>query len=92
VISNRLKEPITGRALISNGFYGLVIDRFNFCNELALTSITKNSCNGHLRSPLPEVHIGNGCCGGKHQGHPAALMGNGRQRTTVTDVGVCIGF
>jgi hypothetical protein len=28
-------------------------------------SVTKNSCNGLLRSPLPEVHIGNGHCGGQ---------------------------
>jgi hypothetical protein len=89
VISNGLKEPVTDRALIGNGFYKPVTDRFNFCNSLALTSATMNSCNGRLRSPLPEVHIGNGRSGGKPRGRPAALLGNRRQTTTVTDVGAC---
>jgi hypothetical protein len=80
VTSNGLKEPVTDRALISNGFYEPITDRFNFCNGLALMFVTKNS-----RSPLPEVHIGNGHCEGKPQGRPATLM----QTTTVTDVGVC---
>ena len=91
MISNGLKHLITDRALISNGLYELVTDRFNLCNGLDLTSVTKNSCNGRLRRPLPEVHIGNGCSGGKPRGRPAALMGNGRQTTTVTDVGACNG-
>jgi hypothetical protein len=56
------------------------------CNGLYLTSVTKNSFNGRLRSPLPEVHIGNGRCGGQPRGHPGALIGNERQTTTVTDV------
>jgi hypothetical protein len=60
VISNGLKQPVIDRALISNELYELVTDRFNLCNGLYLTSITNNSCNGHLRRPLPEVHIGNG--------------------------------
>jgi hypothetical protein len=60
VISNGLKEPVTDRALIGNGFYKPFTDRFNFCNRLAFTSVTMNSCNIRLRSPLPEVHIGNG--------------------------------
>jgi hypothetical protein len=60
VISNGLKQPVTNRALISNELYELVTDRFNLCNGLYLTSVTKNSCNRHLRRPLPEVHIGNG--------------------------------
>jgi hypothetical protein len=59
VISNGLKQPVTDRTLISNRLYELVTDRFNLCNELYLTSVTKNSCNGRLRRPLPEVHIGN---------------------------------
>jgi hypothetical protein len=64
MIRNGLKQPVTDRALIGNGLYKLVTDRFNFCNRLYLTSVTQNSCNGRLRSPLPEVHIGNGRCGG----------------------------
>jgi hypothetical protein len=60
VISNGHKEPVTDRALISNGFYEPATDRFNLCNALILTSVTKNSLNVHLRSPLPEDHIGNG--------------------------------
>jgi hypothetical protein len=63
----------------------------HFCNKLDLTSVTTNSCNGRLRSLLPEVHIGNEHSGGKPRGRPAALMGNGRQTTTVTDVGACNG-
>jgi hypothetical protein len=91
VISNRLKQPVTNRALISNGLYKPVTDRFNFCNQIYLTSIRTNSCDGHLRSLLPEVNIGNGHCGGQQRGHPGALMGNGCQTTTVTDVGACNG-
>jgi hypothetical protein len=63
VISNGLKQPMTDRALISSKLYELVTDRFNLCNGFDLTSVTKNSCNGHLRRPLLEVHIGNGRCG-----------------------------
>jgi hypothetical protein len=77
VISNGLKQPVT--------------DGFNFYNGLNLTSVTTNSCNGRLRSPLPEVHISNGRSGGNPRGRPAALMGNGRQTTTITDVGACNG-
>jgi hypothetical protein len=88
VISNELKQPVTDRALIGNGLYELVTDRFNFYNGLNLKSVTTNSCNGRLRGPLPEVHIGNGRSGGKPRGRPAALMGNRRQKTTVKDVGV----
>jgi hypothetical protein len=91
VISNRLKQPVNDKAFISNKLYEPVTDRFNLCNRLDLTSVTKNSCNGHLRRPLPEVHIGNGRCGGQPRGLPAALMGNGCQTTTVTDVGACNG-
>jgi hypothetical protein len=91
VISNELKPPVTDRVLFGNGLYEPVTDRFNFCNGLDLTSVTTNSCNGCLRSPLPEVHIGNGRSGGKPRGQPAALMGNRRQTTTVTDVGACNG-
>jgi hypothetical protein len=91
VISNRLKQPVTDKAFISNRLYEPVTDRFNLCNGLDLTSVTKNSCNGHLRRPLPEVHIGNGCCGGQPRGQPATLMGNGHQTTTVTVVGACNG-
>jgi hypothetical protein len=54
-------------------------------------SVTKNSCNGCLRRPLQEVHIGNERCGGQPLGRPAALICNGRQVTTVTDVGACNG-
>jgi hypothetical protein len=63
----------------------------HFCNRLDLTSVTTNSCNGRSRSLLPEVHIGNERNGGKPRGRPAALMGNGRQTTTVTDVCACNG-
>jgi hypothetical protein len=77
VISNKLKEPVT--------------NRFNFHNGRVLTSVTKNSCNECLRSPLPEVFIGNGCCGGEVGVEPATLMGNGRQTIIVTDVGPCNG-
>jgi hypothetical protein len=61
------------------------------CNGLYLTSVTKDSFNGHLRRPLPEVHIGNGSCGGQPRGRPGTLICNGRQVTTVTDVGACNG-
>jgi hypothetical protein len=90
-ISNRLKQPITGRALIGNKLYKPITDRFNICNELYLTSVTKNLCNGRLRIILPEVHIGNGRCGGQPWGLPSALIGNRRQTTSVTDVGGCNG-
>jgi hypothetical protein len=40
-----------------------------------------------LISPLPEVIIGNGRCGGEVEVKLAALMGNGRQMATVTNVG-----
>jgi hypothetical protein len=79
------------RALIGNGLYKPVTDRFNICNGFYLTSVTKNLCNGRLRSLLPEVHIGNGRCGGQPRGLPGALIGNRRQTTTVTDVGGCNG-
>jgi hypothetical protein len=90
-ISNGLKQPVTDRALISTGLYYFITDRFDLCNGLYLTSVTKNSCNGRLRSPLPEVNIGNGRCGGQPRGRPGALIGNGRQTTTVTDIGGCNG-
>jgi hypothetical protein len=60
MISNGLKQPVTDRALIGNGLYKPVTNRFNICNRLYLTSVTKNLCNGRLRSLLPEVHIGTG--------------------------------
>jgi hypothetical protein len=91
VISNGLKHPVTDRALISNGLSELVTDRFNLCNGLYLTSVVKNSCNGCLKRPSPEVHIGNGRCGGQPRGRTATLICNGRQVTTVTDVGSCNG-
>jgi hypothetical protein len=91
VISNRLKQLVTDRALISNELYELVTDMFNLCNGLYLTSVTKNLCNGCLRRPLPEAHIGNRRCGGQSRGRPAALIYNGRQVTTVTNVGACNG-
>jgi hypothetical protein len=74
VISNGLKQPVTDRALIGNRLYKLIADRFDICN-------------GCLRSPLPEVHIGNGRCRGQLGGRPGVPIGNGRQTTTVTDVG-----
>jgi hypothetical protein len=83
LISNELKQPVTDRVLISNGLYELVTDRFNLCSGLYLTSVTKNSCNRRLRRPLPEVHIGNGRCGGQPRSWPAALICNGHQVTTV---------
>jgi hypothetical protein len=90
-INNRLKQPVTDRALNGNGLYKLVTNRFDICNGLYLTSATKNLCNGRLRSPLPEVHFGNGRCGGQPRGHPGALIGNGRETTAVIDVGGCNG-
>jgi hypothetical protein len=33
-ISNRLKQPVTDRALIGNGLYKPVTDRLNICNGL----------------------------------------------------------
>jgi hypothetical protein len=87
VISNGLKQLVIDRALISNGLYELVTNRFDLCNRLDLTSVTKNSCNGRLKRPLPEVHIGNVRCGGQPWGQHAALICNGRQITTVIDVG-----
>jgi hypothetical protein len=77
--------------LIGNGLYEPVTDRFNLCNRLDLMFVTKNSCNVCLRSLLPEVHIGNGRCGGQPQGRPTALMSNGHQTTTVRDVGASNG-
>jgi hypothetical protein len=91
VINNGLKQPVTDRALISNGLYELITDRFNLCNGLYLTSVTKSSCNERLRRSLPEVHIGNGNCGGQPQGQPTALIYNRRQITTITDGGACNG-
>jgi hypothetical protein len=76
-------------ALIGNRHYNPLTVKFNFCNGLDLSSVTTNSCNWRLRSPLPQVHIGNGRSGGQPRDRPAALMGNGRQTTTVTDVGAC---
>jgi hypothetical protein len=89
VISNGLKHLVTDRALINNGLYELVTDRFNLCNGLYLTSVTENSSNGRLRKPFSEVHIGSGRYGGKPRGRPTALIRNGRQIATVTDVGAC---
>jgi hypothetical protein len=88
-ISNGLKLPVTDWAFISNRLYKHVTDRFNICNGLSLTFVTKNLCNGRLRSLLPEIHISNEHCGGQPRGHPGALIGNGRQTTTVTVVGGC---
>jgi hypothetical protein len=82
---------ITDRVLISNRFYELAIDMFNLCNGLYLTSVIKNSCNGCLRRPLLEVHIGNRRCGGQPWCRPAALICHGRQVTTITDLGACNG-
>jgi hypothetical protein len=87
-ISSGLKNPVTNRELIGNK---PVTDRFSFCNGLYLTSVTNNSCDVHLRSPLPEVRIGNWHCGGQPRGRLGTLMGNGCQTTTVTDVGACNG-
>jgi hypothetical protein len=92
VISNRLKQPVTDRTLIGNRLYEAVTDRFNCCNGLDLTSDITNSCNRHLRSLLPEVHIGNGHSGGQFRCQPAALMCNERKTTTITDLGACNGF
>jgi hypothetical protein len=64
VISDVLKQPVTNRALISNGLYELVTDKFNLCNRLYLTSVTKNSCNWRLRDRY-QNHIVNGRCGGQ---------------------------
>jgi hypothetical protein len=89
VIINGLNQFVTDRELIDNGLYKPITDRFNFCNRLEFTFVTTNSCNVRLRSPLPEVHIGNGRCGGQPRGRPTALISNVRQATTVTDVGVC---
>jgi hypothetical protein len=74
---------VTDRALISNRLYKAVTDRFNICNGLFLTSVTKNLCDRRLRSPLPEVHIGNGRCGGQPPGRPGVLIDNGCQITTI---------
>jgi hypothetical protein len=38
MISNGLKQPVSDRALISNGLYWFVTARFNLCNRLYLTS------------------------------------------------------
>jgi hypothetical protein len=54
-------------------------------------SVTKNTCNRHLTSPLSEVLIGNGCCGGEVGVEPAVLMGNGCQIIIVTYGGPCNG-
>jgi hypothetical protein len=49
-IGNGLYEPVTDRFNLCNGLYKPVTDRFNLCNGVDLTSVTKNSCNRHLRS------------------------------------------
>jgi hypothetical protein len=90
-IGNGLKQPVTVRSLRGNGVYEPITDRFNLCNRPDLTSVTKNSCNGHLRRPLPKVHIVNGHCGGQPRGRPAALMSKERKTTTVTEVGASNG-
>jgi hypothetical protein len=82
-------KSVTDRPLIGNGLYKPITTRFNICNRLSLTSVTKNSCNGRIISPLPKVHIGNERCGGHPRCRPGALMGNGRQTKTVTDVVGC---
>jgi hypothetical protein len=76
---------------MGNRLYKHVNDRFNIFNGLPLTSITKNLCNGRLRSLLSEVHISIGRRGGQPPGRPRVLIGNGRQTTTVTDMGGCNG-
>jgi hypothetical protein len=63
-----------------------------FCNGHILPSVTKNACNGHLTSPLPEVLNSNGRCGGVVGVEPIALMANRRQTTNVVVVDVCNGF
>jgi hypothetical protein len=90
-MSNGLKQPVTDRELISNRLYELVTDRFNLCNGLYLTSVTKNSCNGCLIRLLPEVHMGKGRCEGQTRGRSFMLICYGRQVTTVTYVGACNG-
>jgi hypothetical protein len=35
---------------MGNGLYKPVTDRFNICNGLSLTSVTKNLCNERLRN------------------------------------------
>jgi hypothetical protein len=76
---------------MSNELYNPVTDRFNICNGISLRYVTKNLCNGHLRSPLQEVHIGYDRSGGQPRGRSGTLIGNGRQTTIVTDVGGCNG-
>jgi hypothetical protein len=76
-ISNRLKQPVIERALINNGLYKTVTGMFNICNGLYLTFVTKNLCNKCLRSPLPEVHVGSGRCGGQPEDRPCALICTG---------------
>jgi hypothetical protein len=66
--------------LIGNGLYKPVTDRFNICNGLFLTFVTKNLCNGRLIRPLPEVHIGNGHCGGKPRVVLARLLVTGTKQ------------
>jgi hypothetical protein len=104
IIGNRLYSPLPTRQRSVTDFSSpLLIVHWSvtdFTSPLligltfvtgSLTFVTKNLCNGCLRSPLPEVHIGNGRCGGQPRGRPDALIGNGRQTTTVTDVGGCYG-
>jgi hypothetical protein len=85
-IRNGLKQPVTDRALSGNGLYKSITDRFNICNGLSLTSVTKNLCNRRLRSSLPEVHIGNGCCGGQPRGRPDAKQQSLEMWVDVTGV------
>jgi hypothetical protein len=44
-----------------------------------------------FKKTVTRIHIGNGCCGGQPRGRSVALISNGRQVTTVTDVGACNG-
>jgi hypothetical protein len=49
-ISNRLKQPVTDRALIGNGLYKPITDSFNICNRLYLTSVTRIYVMGFLNA------------------------------------------
>jgi hypothetical protein len=76
---------------ISNRLYGPLPIGIIFCNGCILMIITKDTCNGCLKRPFPEVRIGNGCCSGEPHGRPATIMSNERQTTIVTDMGPCNG-
>jgi hypothetical protein len=63
-ISNGLKQPVTDRALIGNGFTSPLTIGLTFVMG-SFNTRYKEFFNRRLRSPLPEVHIVHRSCGGQ---------------------------